>query len=413
MKIMKNQQNNKIKEKKVEKSKITLGNVINSLILEKKKNITIHLKIDKEKSSKKGYTVHEISKIIENKKSNIEKNILCYNFFSLFELLEVKYPHYIFPSVPQKNPSINNINIIKETLKKDDLFLEKRKNELEYFINEVYNHRKIGKGEEIKKFLNETSFDKNYFLNLINYFDYPESMKQINNKGLIGKGIESITNTLANTYNYYMGKNNSYKKNGMSKKFMEIKEKVGKKIEKYRQTSENISIIYECLKLENIEKASLNNNLLTLKNENDKENSAYNNFKELIEINQEFNNNDKDNCEEDLKFFEDKIVNPLNFSLLDLEGEKKAIERYEKFLENYNYIINYKIGDNDSKIILEEQNKIKNDIKIYEEVLDKELERAEENNVKIYNEIIHNLSIFLQNDTRIFIEKYKNCNAFK
>lgn len=410
-------QNNKIKEKKVEKSKITLGNVINSLILEKKKNITIHLKIDKEKSSKKGYTVHEISKIIENKESNIEKNILCYrrydNFSSLFELLEVKYPHYIFPSVPQKNPSINNINIIKETLKKDDLFLEKRKNELEYFINEVYNHRKIGKGEEIKKFLNETTFDQNYFRNLINCFDYPECMKQINNKGLIGKGIESITNTLANTYNYYMGKNNSDKKNGMPKKFMEIKEKVGKKLEKYRQTSENIAVIYECLKLENTEKASLNNNLLTLKNENNKENSAYNNFKELIEINQEFNNNDKDSCEEDLKFFEDKIVNPLNFSLLDLEGEKKAIERYEKFLENYNYIINYKIGDNDSKIILEEQNKIKNDITIYEEVLDKELERAEENNIKIYNEIIHNLSIFLQNDTRIFIEKYKNCNAFK
>ena len=200
----------KIKEKKGEKTKMTLGNVINSLILEKKRNITIHLKIDKEKSSKKGYTVHEISKI-----SNIEKNILCYrrydNFSSLFELLEAKYPHYIFPSVPPKNPSINNINIIKETLKKDDSFLEKRKNELEYFINEVYNHRKIGKGEEIKKFLNETSFDKIYFQSLINYFDYPEIMKQINNKGLIGKGIESITNTLANTYNYYMGKNNSDK----------------------------------------------------------------------------------------------------------------------------------------------------------------------------------------------------------
>ena len=410
-------QNNKIKEKKAEKNKITLGNVITSLILEKKKNITIHLKIDKEKSSKKGYTVHEISKIIENKESNIEKNILCYrrydNFSSLFELLEVKYPHYVFPSVPQKNPSINNINIIKETMKKDDLFLEKRKTELEYFINEVYNHRKIGKGEEIKKFLNETSFDKNYFQNLINYFDYPESMKQINNKGLIGKGIESITNTLANTYNYYMGKSNSEKKNGIPKKFMEIKEKVVKKLEKYRQTSENIRDIYECLKEENKEKASLNNNLLTLKNENDKENDVYNNFKELIGINQEFNNNDKDNCEEELKFFEIKIVNPLNFSLLDLEGEKKAIERYEKFWENYNCIINYKIGDNDSKIILEEQNKIKNDIKIYEEVLDKELERAEENNIKIYNEIIHNLSIFLQNNTRIFIEKYKNCNAFK
>ena len=403
-------------EKKFEKSKITLGNRINSLILEKKKNIALHLKIDKDKSSKKGYTVHEISKIIESKESNIEKNILCFrrydNFNSLFKLLEAKYPHYIFPSVPQKNPSINNINIIKDT-QKDDNFLEKRKNELEYFINEIYNHSKIGKGEEIKKFLNETSFDKDYFKNLINYFDYPESMKQINNKGLIGKGIESITNTLANTYNYYMGKENAGKKDGISKKFIEIKEKVEKKLEKYKQTYNNIKDILKCLKSESTEKKSLNNNLLNLKNENNNENNSYKTFIKLIEINQEFNNNNNDKYEEDLKIFENKIVNPLDFSILDLEGEKTAIERYEKFNETYNYIINYKIGNNDSKIILEEQSKIKKDIKIYEEILEKEIERIEENNTKIYNEIIHNLCIFLQNYTKIFIEKYKNSSVFK
>ena len=47
------------------------GNRI-SLNMEKKKNVSIYLKIDKEKSAKEGYTIYEIS--IENKKSNeIEK----------------------------------------------------------------------------------------------------------------------------------------------------------------------------------------------------------------------------------------------------------------------------------------------------------------------------------------------------
>ena len=58
------------------------GNRI-SLNMERKKNVSIYLKIDKEKSTKEGYTIYEIS--IENKKSNeVEKKILCYRRYDNF-----------------------------------------------------------------------------------------------------------------------------------------------------------------------------------------------------------------------------------------------------------------------------------------------------------------------------------------
>ena len=60
---------NKTKNKKEKK----LGNKINDMMLEPDDNKSLYLRQDKEKSEQKGYTVYEISKIIENK-----KHILCY-----------------------------------------------------------------------------------------------------------------------------------------------------------------------------------------------------------------------------------------------------------------------------------------------------------------------------------------------
>ena len=37
------------------------------------------------------------------------------------------------------------------------------------------------------------------------------------------------------------------------------------------------------------------------------------------------------------------------------------------------------------------------------------MKRVEENSTKIYNDIIHRLSIFLNNFTETQISKYKNC----
>ena len=395
----------KKREEKSEISKIIFnGNRINTLILEKKKNIELHLKIDKDKSSKEGHTIYEISTIVKNEKK-LEKNILCYrrynNFNSLYELLKRRYPHYIFPRLSPKlytNKVIDNENLEI-----------KRRNELEYFINEIYNHYKIGKGEEIKKFLKVTKFDQQYFENLSNYFDYPEFLKKKNEIGLINIGVNSVTSIV----NYFIGKKTEEKKKRIiSKKILEKEEIIDSKIKKYNLTLDEIKNIFNCLKAENKEKKSLCNNLLYLKNDNycNENNKIIKNFNELIEINQGFNN---EIYEENLKLFENEIVDPLDFCILDLEGEIRAIQRFKIFLQNYNQIINYKSQDKDNKAMLEEQIRIKEDINLYEETLIKEIERVEEKYTKAYNDIIHKLCIILSNSTEILIEKYKNSHFVK
>ena len=390
------------KEIKKEKSKIiSHGNKISSLILEKKKNIKLHLKIDKEKSAINKHTIYEISTIVENKKLNaLEKNILCTrrydNFNSFYELLKKRYPHFVFPRL---SPKYNN-------LLEDENILEKRRKELEYFINEIYNHNIMGKGVEIKKFLNEIKFDKDYFENLGNFYDYPETIKKINESGngLINMGVNSITNMI-----YYFGGKNSIDKNERenSKKILGQKEKVQKKIEKFNLTFVEIKNIYDCLKNENKEIKSLCNNLSYLNNEINSNDNNINkkNFNEIIIINQEFDN---ERYEYITKVFEEEILNRLDFCILDLEGQKRAIERYDSFLQNYNKIVNYKIKPEDSKKLLEEKTKIKDDINIFEETLINELERVEENITKIFNDIIHKICIVLKDSTEIIKDKYKN-----
>ena len=370
------------------------GNRI-SLNMEKKKNVSIYLKIDKEKSAKEGYTIYEIS--IENKKSNeIEKKILCYrrydNFNNFYEVLKIRYPHYIFPKLSPKK--------IMAKVYDDKIFLELRKNELQYFLNEIYNHKIIGKSEEMKNFLNG-KFDKQYFKSIGGYFDYSGCINKINDVGLINQGVIGVTNL----FNYLTGKktqDNSERES--TKKIFAKSETTNKKIEKYILTLNELKIFYEALKEEYKESKFICNNLLFLKRENNNENNLdIKNFNNIIEINQAFNNEIYD---EFLTFFENEIIYPLSCCILDLEGEKKAIERYNKFLVDYNNIINYKKKENNE--ILEEQIKIKKDIELYEETLLQEIDRVEEKNNKIYDDIIHRLSIFLNNHTEITINKYKN-----
>ena len=418
--IIANEENEQKKEK--DNKTIMQGNKIrSSLILDQKKNLKLYLKIDKEKTSKEKYTIYEISTLIENKKSlnPIEKNILCYrrysNFQTFYELLKIRYPHFIFPRLSpkiyiNKVIDVNTVIDIDKAIgidkvigidKNNVIDEERRRLQLEYFLNEIFNHNSIGKGEELKKFLYETKFDTQYFKNSSNFFDYPECTKKLNDNGIINYGVNVVTNT----FNYLLGKKTFDKNVSInSNKILGKKEKVNKQIKKYQLTLEQMKNIYECLKEENNEKKDINRNLLFLKDQNNNSNIENNidkkQFNEITEINQEF--------EKKIIFFENDIINPFDFCLLDLIGEKKAIKRYSIFLQNYNNIINYKKQDKDSNAILEEQSKIKKDIDKYEKTLIEEIERVEGNITKIYNEIINRLCIYLINNTKEQIDNYKN-----
>ena len=391
---------NKIKLNNKNKKTTKLGNKINYMMLETDTNNNLHLRQDKERSEQKGYTVYEISKIIEDK-----KHILCYrrydNFSKFYEALKIRYPHYIIPKLSPKK--------IMAKVYDDQVFIEQRRKELEFFINEIYSHDVMGKSEELQKFLNGANFDKQYFNSLLKSFDYPETLKKINeNKGIITKGMKGVSNI----YNYFVG-NKTEKDNQRenAKKIFEKTENLDKKLEKYNSIYEEIKIIYKSFIDEREEKKFMINNLLFMKNEGIYENnSVKNKFNELVELNQNYNFKKSDKF---LQTFEAKIVDALNFCILYLNGEQKAIKRYKNFLENYNEIINYQKQEKDSNKIDIEQNNIKTDIETYENNLLKEIEKIEDKTNKEYENIIHTLIMSLKDSTGEFVELYENSNFVK
>ena len=391
---------NKIKLNNKNKKTTKLGNKINYMMLETDTNNNLHLRQDKERSEQKGYTVYEISKIIEDK-----KHILCYrrydNFSKFYEALKIRYPHYIIPKLSPKK--------IMAKVYDDQVFIEQRRKELEFFINEIDSHDVMGKSEELQKFLNGANFDKQYFNSLLKSFDYPETLKKINeNKGIITKGMKGVSDI----YNYFVG-NKTQKDNQRenAKKIFEKTENLDKKLEKYNSIYEEIKIIYKSFIDEREEKKFMINNLLFMKNEGIYENnSVKNKFNELVELNQKYNFKKSDKF---LQTFEVKIVDSLNFCILYLNGEQKAIKRYKNFLENYNEIINYQKQEKDSNKIDIEQNNIKTDIETYENNLLKEIEKIEDKTNKEYENIIHTLIMSLKDSTGEFVELYENSNFVK
>ena len=391
---------NKIKLNNKNKKTTKLGNKINYMMLETDTNNNLHLRQDKERSEQKGYTVYEISKIIEDK-----KHILCYrrydNFSKFYEALKIRYPHYIIPKLSTKK--------IMAKVYDDQVFIEQRRKELEFFINEIYSHDVMGKSEELQKFLNGANFDKQYFNSLLKCFDYPETLKKINeNKGIITKGMKGVSDI----YNYFVG-NKTQKDNQRenAKKIFEKTENLDKKIEKYNSIYEEIKIIYKSFIDEREEKKFMINNLLFLKNEENFENNPdKKKFNELVELNQNYNFKKSDKF---LQTFEAKIVDSLNFCILYLNGEQKAIRRYKNFSENYNEIINYQKQEKDSNKIDIEQNNIKTDIETYENNLLKEIEKIEDKTNKEYENIIHTLIMSLKDSTGEFVELYENSNFVK
>ena len=110
------------------------GNIITYINSEPNKINKICVLEDKEKYEYKGYVIYEISKNIDDK-----KQILCYrrydNFALFYDSLKKRYPQYIYPKLPEKN--------LKTKIIYDKAFLEQRRKQLEFFINEISSHLMI------------------------------------------------------------------------------------------------------------------------------------------------------------------------------------------------------------------------------------------------------------------------------
>jgi hypothetical protein len=140
-----------------------------SKIKGKRKISKYNLKLLKHYLSIGSYKNYEISMINEKN----EKRILCYrrydNFDSFYNKLKKKYPFVVFPKLSGKNALTKIIN--------DNEFLNRRRRQLNYFLNYLYNHNKLKEVREFIKFVNDPEFDEEYFKREENPYHFPEAEK--------------------------------------------------------------------------------------------------------------------------------------------------------------------------------------------------------------------------------------------
>lgn len=162
---------------------------------------------------------------IEENQEKEKKKILCYrrysNFFTFYSTLQKLFPHYIFPKLSEKN--------FLTKLTNSTPFLERRRIQLKFFINYLYNHPFLSQTELFIKFIKDAEFDDNYYNELNPCFFYPETTR-ISSGNLITKF----------SFNYLYNKIYPTQKIKKSEREMEIK----KNEEFYKSISEKVNQMF-------------------------------------------------------------------------------------------------------------------------------------------------------------------------
>ena len=351
----------------------------NNLFLNKR-NDAIIIEIDKEKSDQKNYDVYQLNLINDNSNnfgSNLnvnssEKKILCYrrykDFDKFYNILKIRFPDCVFPRLSQKN-------YLKSKIQDDPSFIENRRKELQYFINKLYFHDIIGKSEEFKRFISYAVFEGEYYENLPNKYSYPECERLKNEKGYFNVGWEKVSG--------YFSKPKEVKKSEMEIKILNREEEFKNKLIIYNNLLKEIKMIFDATNEEVKELKIISNNILFLK---DKSSPSYvkkekdynkNKFNELVNLNKEFAEIlDNKNIE-----FLSRLIDQLNYCILDVEGANRAIERYNAFNNEYRKIQSINVKNN--RFVLEEKAQIENDKNEFEKNLNDNIKKYDKENNKI------------------------------
>jgi ribosomal protein L37AE/L43A len=403
-KDQKNEENKGIEEEKNEVKKdennhniirTTNLNKGNEIIINKKKD-AILIEVNKERSSQNSYEVFQLSLINENNinkfNSNItqesnEIKILCfrrYNEFNLFyETLKKRFPQCIFPRLSQKN-------FIKSKIQDDPNFIEKRRKELQFFINKLYFNDQINNSEEFKKFIYCATFDSDYYKNRPKKYSYPECDKIYNDKGYFNKGWKKVAS--------YFNKSTEVKRSEIEAKIFQREEEFKNKLEQYNNLLKEIKVLFDTTDEKTNIYENISNNLLFLKDDISSSSYSYskndnefnkNKFNVLINLNK----NISDIFNENKINLLSKSVDQLDYCILYVEGVIRGIERYNSFCDKYRKIKN--IEGKNSKGVIEEKQRIENDKIEFEKILYDEIQKYDKEYKNIYEEIIQQIFLYI------------------
>ena len=378
------------KSNTTESSNLNKGNEL----IFNRRNDLIHIEIDKEKTSQKGYTVYQLNFINDNSKNynisislkNKEKKILCFRRYKDFEkfynTLKIRFPHCIFPRLSEKN-------YVMAKVRDDPTFIENRRKELQYFINKLYFHEQIGKSEEFKHFINYSTFDEQYYDNLPKKYFYPECEKVNNDKGYWSKGVEKFSS--------YFSKPKENKQSEFEKNILNREEEFKFKITQYNDLLKEIRILYETSEEEMNEYKIISNNLLYLKDNGssskskNEEDINKTKFNELINLTKNLSDILSSNSIDYLS----EILDQLNYCILDVGGINRAIERYINFIKEYKKIKEINVKNN--KYVIEEKAQADIDKNEFEKSLLEDIQKYDKENKNKYKEIIEKIIMFIKN----------------
>ena len=391
-----NNNNNNFEIKEVEDKKVfDLNNdKINfPLFHSEKRKEAIILEIDEEKTKRNGFTVYQLNEIKQDSNSyNPQKKILCYRRYKEFDIfynkLKCRFPHCIFPRLSQKQYLKNA----------EQIFLENRKKELQYFINRLYYHEEISKSEEFKRFINST-FDAQYFENLPNKYYYPESEKANKDQGYFSLGMKTLKGLFTNT--------KEHTQSDKEKQILDRVEEFKNKSIRYNELLKDIKNLYDNSEETKTEYKLISNNMLFLKDDKNKEDNddedIKNNFNELIDLNKKLSEVYENNVKNDLL----EIIDQLNYCILEVEGINRAFERFNAFIKDYEKVKNVKA---DNKYVSEEKSKIEHDKEDFEESILKDLKKYDRENEFIYEQIIEKLIFYIKKVNEDGLKAFNDTN---
>lgn len=320
---------------------------------------------------------YEISLVMEEK-----KKILCYrrfsNFVSFYSALQISYPHFIFPKLSEKNFFTKFTN--------DALFLERRRKQIKFFVNFLYHHRVLSKSKEFSKFIYDAEFDENFFKGRPPLFSYPE---------LDNLTTGSLMSKLTSLNPFARGQSsNTHKSRSQSE--------LRRNETKYKEISEKVNSIF--IELNNVEislgeeEKSLNEidrSILFLKSKENFSNGV-DEEKDYANVYQMSNN--ICNCYSGInkKRSIAKIIDEFDEFNLMLSGICEGFDRYNEFVKNFERVH-----------LTVEQAKANNFSGVDSKIVEKVVERANEDKEKFENTLIEEIVCFSTNNANKFEELLK------
>ena len=320
---------------------------------------------------------YEISEVKEEK-----KKILCYrrfsNFVSFYSAMQISYPHYIFPKLSEKNFFTKFTN--------DALFLERRRKQIKFFVNFLYKHPVLSRSKEFLKFIKDAEFDENFFKNRPPLFSYPE---------LDNLTTGSLMSKLTSLNPFARGQSsNTHKSRSQSE--------LRRNETKYKEISEKVNSIF--IELNNVEislgeeEKSLNEidrSILFLKSKKNFSNGV-GEEKDYANVYQMSNNICNCYSEINKKRSIAKIVDEFDEFNLVLSGICEGFDRYNEFVKNFERVH-----------LTVEQAKANNFSGVDRKIVEKVVERANEDKETFENKLIEEIVCFSTNNANKFEELLK------